>query len=75
MYVLPNKVAPITATAATVKSILTRLFMEVITYSQYIIIPILYQQSNIQESYNLKAIRDAADARAGMIRRSMLRQI
>jgi len=35
VYVLPNKVAPITATAAIVKSILTFLFMVQITNWRY----------------------------------------
>jgi len=38
--VLPNKVAPITATAAIVKSILIRLFISTVICDSYIIIVI-----------------------------------
>jgi len=41
VYVLPNKVAPITATAAIVKSMLIRLFIMHRTWDSYIIIPII----------------------------------
>jgi len=47
--VLPNKVAPITATAAIVKSILIRLFIKQSASDSYIIIPIIGQEEFSKE--------------------------